>query len=161
MFQHMMQTVRLLIDALTEDQLRLKPASDRFSIAEVLAHLAHTERYCYTPRIQSILAEGDAEFVLYNPDEHLEEYSDRSPHDSLEEFDEYRQANAEIVRSLPPSALSRTAQHNTRGIVTLDQQLHEWSYHDLGHVRQIAELVRWLRDWPNMGPFQTGSTIKP
>jgi hypothetical protein len=29
------------------------------------------------------------------------------------------------------------------GEITLQQMLHEWAMHDLGHIRQITELDRW------------------
>ena len=34
-----------------------KPAPDRFSIAEVLAHLSHSEGYCYRMRVDRFLTE--------------------------------------------------------------------------------------------------------
>ncbi len=36
----------------------------------------------------------------------------------------------------------RRAFHKEVGVITLAQMLHEWALHDLGHIRQIAELVR-------------------
>jgi hypothetical protein len=32
--------------------------------------------------------------------------------------------------------------HPEAGEITLGQMLHEWALHDLGHIRQVAELVR-------------------
>ncbi len=37
--------------------------------------------------------------------------------------------------------------------ITLSHLLNEWAFHDLGHVRQIAEIVRAFF-YPHMGPFQ-------
>jgi|GEM_PF-3709412 len=45
-------------------------------------------------------------------------------------------------RTLPRSAGGRKAMHKLAGEITLQQMLHEWAMHDLGHIRQIAELVR-------------------
>jgi hypothetical protein len=39
--------------------------------------------------------------------------------------------------------------------------LNEWAFHDLGHVRQIAELARAVKYYPSMGPFQPQYTVKP
>jgi hypothetical protein len=43
---------------------------------------------------------------------------------------------------LPAEAGSRRARHKAAGEITLAQMLHEWAMHDIGHIRQIAELVR-------------------
>jgi hypothetical protein len=46
------------------------------------------------------------------------------------------------LRDLSASAGDRRAIHKEYGEITLSQMLHEWALHDLGHIRQIAELVR-------------------
>ena len=43
------------------------------------------------------------------------------------------------------------------GEITLSNMLYEWTLHDLGHVRQIAELVRARNTWP--APVRSGSPI--
>ena len=47
-----------------------------------------------------------------------------------------------MVGGLPAEAGNRKALHRAAGEITLSQMLHEWALHDLGHIRQIAELVR-------------------
>ena len=49
--------LRGLMSELTDDDARWKPASDRFSVAEVLAHLSHSEGHCYRMRLDCFLAE--------------------------------------------------------------------------------------------------------
>jgi hypothetical protein len=39
--------------------------------------------------------------------------------------------------------------------------LNEWANHDLGHLRQIAELYRANAFHPNSGPFMKYSSPKP
>jgi hypothetical protein len=65
------------------------------------------------------------------------------------------------LRSLPAGAGSRTAIHSKAGEITLSQMLHEWTLHDLGHVRQIAELVRARRYLAGAGPLGKGYDLKP
>jgi hypothetical protein len=50
--------------------------------------------------------------------------------------------------------------HSEKGKVTLDEVLHEWAMHDLGHIRQIAELVR-ARLQPGAGPLGTYYNLHP
>jgi hypothetical protein len=67
------------------------------------------------------------------------------------------ETNIEFLRTLPRSAGGRKARHKVAGEITLQQMLHEWAMHDLGHIRQIAELVRARKHWQAAG--RLGSLI--
>ena len=54
--------LRGLMAEISEDDARWKPADDRFSIAEVLSHLSHSEGHCYRARDDRFLAEEYPEF---------------------------------------------------------------------------------------------------
>ena len=54
--------LRGLMMELTEADARWKPAPDRFSVAEVLAHLSHSEGRCYRMRLDRFMAETRPEF---------------------------------------------------------------------------------------------------
>jgi len=56
---------------------------------------------------------------------------------------------------------SRKAKHRAAGEITLSQMLHEWALHDLGHVRQIAELVRARKYLAGAGPLGEDYQLKP
>ena len=43
------------------------------------------------------------------------------------------------LRTLTAEDGARTARHKKVGPITLSQMLHEWSLHDLGHVRQAQQ----------------------
>lgn len=47
------------------------------------------------------------------------------------------------------------------GEITLAEMLHEWALHDLGHIRQIAELVRARKYLPGAGPLGADYQLKP
>ena len=51
--------------------------------------------------------------------------------------------------------------HKTAGEITLQQMLHEWSLHDLGHIRQVAELVRARKHWEQAGPLGSFYKLLP
>jgi hypothetical protein len=67
----------------------------------------------------------------------------------------------ELLRGLPAEAGSRKAMHLAAGEITLSQMLHEWALHDLGHVRQIAELVRTRKYLAGAGPLAEDYHLKP
>ena len=45
-----------LMSEISEEDVRWKPAEDRFSIAEVLSHLSHSEGDCYRSRVDRFLS---------------------------------------------------------------------------------------------------------
>ena len=59
---------------------------------------------------------------------------------------------AEVLRGPPAETGERKATHRAAGEITLSQMLHEWALHDIGHIRQIAELVRARKYLAGAGP---------
>ena len=134
--------LRGLMRELSQGDAHWKPASDRFSVAEVLAHLSHSEGHCYRMRVHRFLNEELPEFEQDDAQMYLDLYRDADAEDSFDDFEELRETNIEFLRTLPRSAGGRKAMHKVAGEITLQQMLHEWAMHDLGHIRQISELVR-------------------
>lgn len=65
------------------------------------------------------------------------------------------------MRGLPAAAGNRKARHLAAGEITLSQMLHEWALHDLGHIRQIAELVRSRKYLAGAGRLGEEYKLKP
>ena len=153
--------LRGLMSELTEEDARWKPAEDRFSVAEVLAHLAHSEGHCYRMRLERFLSEERPEFEPDDAQMYLDVYKNADPEEDFAHFEDQRETNIEMLRGLPADAGSRKAKHRAAGEITLSQMLHEWALHDLGHVRQIAELVRARRYLVGAGPLGADYQLKP
>lgn len=153
--------LRGLMSELTDDDARWKPAPDRFSVAEVLAHLSHSEGHCYRMRVDRFLAETRPAFEPDHARMYLDLYRGADPEDAFDQFEEQRETNVEYLRGLPSQAGERVALHREAGQITLSQMLHEWALHDLGHIRQIAELVRARRYLAGAGPLGTDYQLKP
>ncbi len=153
--------LRGLMSELTDEDARWKPAEDRFSIAEVLAHLSHSEDHCYRMRLDRFLSEERPEFEPDDAQMYLDLYRNANPADAFDHFEEQRENNVDYLRELPASAGDRRAIHREYGEITLSQMLHEWALHDLGHIRQIAELVRARRYLGAAGPMGRGYQLRP
>jgi DinB superfamily len=153
--------LRGLMTGISDSDARWKPAPDRFSIAEVLAHLAHSEGHCYRARLDRFLAEEMPEFEPDDAQMYLELYKNADPEEDFDHFEDQRETNVELLRGLPTAAGSRQAKHRAAGTITLSQMLHEWALHDLGHVRQIAELVRARKYLAGAGPLGRDYQLKP
>ncbi len=153
--------LRGLMWEISDEDARWKPAPDRFSIAEVLAHLSHSEGHCYRARVDRFLAQEMPEFEPDDAQMYLELYKNGDPEEDFAHFEDQRETNLEMLRELPADAGRRKAKHRTAGEITLSQMLHEWVLHDLGHVRQIAELVRARKYLAGAGPLGEDYQLKP
>jgi hypothetical protein len=153
--------LRGLTSELTDEDARWKPAEDRFSVAEVLAHLSHSEGRCYRMRLDRFLSEERPEFEPDDAQMYLDLYRNADPEEAFDRFEEERKSNVEYLRELPASAGERRALHKEYGEITLSQMLHEWALHDLGHIRQIAELVRARKYLSGAGPMGREYKLKP
>ena len=141
------------------DILDWKPAADRWSITEVLAHLLTIEQL-YGDRAKRIVVDNNPTLEKYfQPDE--ANLRKKTTNQYLKEFVALRQANYFFWHGIPSSAATRTGVHPEMGTVTLLQLLNELANHDLGHLRQIAELYRAKAFYPQTGPFQRYSNPKP
>jgi DinB family protein len=153
--------LRGLMSGVSEEDARWKPAEDRFSIAEVLSHLSHSEWHCYRARVDRFLSEEMPELEPDDAQMHLEVYRNADPEEAFGHFEDQRETNIELLRGLPVEAGNRKALHRAAGEITLSQMLHEWALHDLGHIRQIAELVRARKYLAGAGPLGEDYTLKP
>jgi len=151
-----------MLRGLPSDLLQWKPAPDRWSISEVLHHLSHIEPI-FADRVRRMIAEDNPTLVRYTQP-HLTDpalYTQGTAAEHLARLVTGRREIVAFVKSAPPSAATRTGHHSELGTITVANMLHEWANHDLGHMRQIAELYRARAFHPHSGPFQQYSEPKP
>ena len=147
---------------LPDELLEWKPAKDRWSIAEVLGHLADIEMV-YADRTRRIVTEDAPRLQKYDPAGTVVfgDYVRGTATENLAFFVKSRRATVILLRSIPADSGERGATHSELGHITLHQMLSEWASHDLGHLRQIAELYRARAFHPYAGPLQRYSNPKP
>jgi len=151
-----------MLGDLPSELLQWKPGPDRWSISEVLAHLADIENV-YAERVRRILEKDSPTLQKYEQPGPADAraYSRGVAAEHLTRYAVERRAVVAVLKSAPASAGTRTAKHSELGVITLSQMLNEWASHDLGHVRQIAEIYRAHAFHPHSGPFQRYSNPKP
>jgi len=152
--------LEILLRDVSPEVLDWKPAADRWSITEVLGHLVVIERL-YEQRAKRILLEHSPVLLRYQPPPAEDSVARLSLRQHLEEFGALRRAFVFYMHSVASAAAGRTGQHGELGTITLSEMLHELANHDLGHLRQIAELYRARSFYPHAGPFQKYSKPKP
>lgn len=151
--------LELLLHDVPEEILDWKPAEGRWSIREVLAHLLEIEQL-YADRAKRIVVDETPMLSRYIPASE-EKLRTRTARQHLADFIAARRAHIFFWHSIPSGAGRRDAVHPEMGTITLLQLLNELANHDLGHLRQIAELYRAKAFYPLAGPFQRYSSPKP
>jgi hypothetical protein len=151
-----------LLGDLPGEPLHWKPAPDRWSISEVLAHLAALEQI-YAERTLRMVTEDSPPLAKYDLAGATArgDYSRGSAGENLALFTRTRRSALALLTGLPVSAGARTGVHSELGTITFAHMLNEWANHDLGHLRQIAELYRAHAFHPHSGPFMKYSNPQP
>lgn len=157
------EVLRALMAPTTAEDALWKPAPGRFSVAEVIEHLSHIEGHCFRLRVEQAVERDGAEWDPYDTAalSASGQYSGRDPEDSFAHWEEQREDNLEYLKALSPDAVSRAGTHRLLGRVTVAELVATWAFHDLGHIRQIAELIRARRCYPNMGPYRQSREVGP
>ena len=73
---------------------------------------------------------------------HLDVYRNADPEEDFGHFKDPRETDIELLRSCPPKPVPVRRLYRSTSEITLSRLLHEWALHDIGHGRQIGELVR-------------------
>jgi hypothetical protein len=170
MFSHVVEQLvttpdilRALISHLSAAEANWKPAPQRFSIAEVVAHLRDTEAQVFRTRVQRMVDEDGPQLDAYDQEAIAAAggYTGQSAQEALKHFQKHRTDNLTYVKNLSAEIGNRVGIHPELGQITIAQLLNEWAFHDLGHLRQIAELLRAYRFYPNLGAFQKYYAVNP
>src|SRR3990172_2612650 len=111
---------------------------------DVIGHLIHRERTAWIPRVEHLLAHGEAApFTPFDRFAQFEASKGRALPALLDTFRTLRSANLERLAglALTKGDLERTGRHPEFGRVTLGQLLATWVAHDLDHVVQVARVM--------------------
>jgi uncharacterized damage-inducible protein DinB len=117
---------------------------DTWSVSDVVAHLTHTERTNWMPRVKLLLEHGEARaFDEFDRFGHLTGQGGETLAARLDEFTAVRQDSLRQLAALGlvPADLERRGKHPALGAVKLRQLLAAWVTHDLDHVFQVARVL--------------------
>jgi DinB family protein len=131
-----------LVKRAPASKLRKRPAPDKWSVAEILAHLADTE-IAVGWRIRSILGAPGTPIQAFDQDAWAAagNYAMRDPRKSIEQFRAVRDANLALYKSLSPEQWKHFGMHAERGEESLQRILHMMAGHDLNHISQIEKIL--------------------
>jgi hypothetical protein len=131
-----------LVKGVPKGKLAKRPAPDKWSVAEILAHMADTE-IAGGWRIRYILGSNGAPVQGFDQDTWIGALhsSRRDPHESVETFRALRRANLALLKSLAPEQWENHGIHSERGKETVLHITKLFAGHDLNHVRQIEAIL--------------------
>jgi hypothetical protein len=147
--------LRALVMRLPTAATTWHPAVGKWCINEIVGHLIEEDKRDFVSRIQLMLDENEPRLSVTDQDAIAKARRDcsKQPSDLLEIFHEVRDASVALVSTLKPSDFTRGGLHPRIGRLQIVELLHEWVYHDLNHVRQIAANVQAFL-WRELGNMQ-------
>ncbi len=131
-----------MIAARPDADLRWTPTADRWSIAQILAHLADVE-IVSGYRIRMILSAPGTPIQAFDQNGWARalHYENRDAFASLSLFRSVRASLVALLESLDDEALDRFGMHAERGKESVRYLMRLNSGHDLNHVAQIERLL--------------------
>jgi len=123
-------------------KLRKRPAPDKWSVAEVLAHLADAE-IVIGWRVRSVLGAPGIPVQAYDQNAWVTalHYDKRNAKDSLAQLRAVRAANLVLYKSLTPEQWKQYGTHSERGQESVEHIVRMIAGHDLNHVQQIERML--------------------
>jgi len=154
-------SVRTLLQDLPPHWVDATEGAGTWSPFDVVGHLIHGERTDWVPRVEHMLAHGDAvPFPPFDREAMFAASKGRTLAALLDAFDEARRDSLARLDALhlTDADLGRPGRHPEFGVVTLGQHLATWVAHDLGHVSQIVRtMARQYSD--AVGPWRAYLSI--
>ena len=154
-------TLDAMVATTTADDRDWQPNAERWSVSMVLAHLADVEVNAFGKRFRAMAEQDTPPLPVYDQEGFFVSGRRFDGLKELRDFRERRLKTLAWLNSLPGSVVDRAGVHGELGPIKFGELLHEFVFHDLGHIRQISELLRARVFYPRIGPFQKYFTVRP
>jgi hypothetical protein len=135
--------VAALVKGVTKKRLARRPAPDKWSVTELLAHLADVE-IVQGFRLRLILGSNGIPIQGFDQDvwAQFSEYATHDPALSLEAFRATRERTVRLLKSLPRGMWDNYGLHSERGKETITRVAEMMAGHDFNHLAQIRQILR-------------------
>lgn len=137
-FRRGAELVAVSITGAAGSELDFVPEPGKWSIRQIVAHLADSEMVG-TNRFRRVIAEENPRLEAYDQNAWASnlDYARRKTSQALETFRRLRAENYELLKDLPPAAFERAGIHSERGSMTLKQLLQVLAEHAENHAAQL------------------------
>jgi len=135
-----------LIKGKQKKRLMRRPAPGKWSIAEIMAHLADSE-IVIGWRLRQILSTNGVPIQAYDQDRWAStfDYAHRDPRQSLESFRVVRESNLALLKAVPRPTWENYGVHQERGNESVGHFVRMVAGHDLNHLRQVEAILNGNR----------------
>ncbi len=132
-----------LAGGLSQKQAAASPAPGKWSVKEIVSHLADCE-LVYGMRYRKIISEPGGALVAFDQEAWAKnlQYRRQPLKGSLATFKVLRGANLNLLKNVPKAAWGKSGKHPEYGKLTLRQIVTHIAEHDRNHVAQVERLVR-------------------
>ena len=133
------------ITDLTDEELRLPEAPGKWSVIEIVQHLADSD-LVWAYRLRTVVAQDGVELTGYDQDAwaHALRYREARASKALSQLRALREANIQLLRSLTPDEMQRAGVHSERGRETIEHMVRLYAGHDLVHLAQLDRVLAKL-----------------
>ena len=135
--------IQKLIRGVRARKLTRAPGPGKWSVAEIIAHLADAE-LVGGYRLRMILTVPGTPIQAYDQNKWAEagRYSKQNARKSLEMFRTLREANVALMKSLTSEQWSRSGMHAERGEESIKRLSEMYAGHDINHLKQIEAILK-------------------
>ncbi len=139
--REMPQSLASAIEGLSPVLLAKQEAPGKWSVAQVVQHLADSE-LIGSVRFRMVLAHDRPPIAGYDQDlwANRLNYCDANAADALREFTSLRSANVRLLERITDDDRGRVGVHSERGEESISRMLQLYAGHDLVHLRQVARI---------------------
>jgi hypothetical protein len=136
-------TLRALFRSIP-DSVALAAVDEGWSPRDALAHIIDTEAGVLADRVRRIVEEHRPFIRSIDAPARLVAggYGARSVASLLDELDTLRREHLLWLPALTDTQLARSGDHDEAGEITASDVVHQWAYHDLMHLKQIASMLQ-------------------
>jgi DinB family protein len=136
------RTLAGLLKGVSAAKARKRPAPEKWSIAEIVAHIADTE-LVGGYRMRTILGAPGAPIQGFDQDMWAAamQYNKRDLRRSFEQYRALREANISLLKSLTPEQWKQYGVHSERGNESVETIVRMFAGHDLNHFAQIEKIL--------------------
>ncbi len=140
-FRRGAELVAVAITGAAGPELDFKPAPNKWSVRQIVAHLADAEA-ANVVRLRQVISEENPTLFPFDQNAWAEgtNYDRRKPSQSLETMRQLRADNHQLLKDLAPETYSRSGNHLKRGTLTLLDLLRLFAEHAEQHAAQIREI---------------------
>jgi DinB superfamily len=131
-----------LLKGVSLAKARKRPAPGKWSIAEIVAHIADTE-LVGGYRIRAILGQPGTQIIGFDQDVWVTalHYGKRDLKKSFAQYSALRDANLALLKSLTPEQWKHHGMHNERGEESVETIVNLFAGHDINHFQQIERIL--------------------